>query len=47
MLAAVWLDDVQMPVIDCLGEEFLNFVQDGMTITVKEDGTVQVDGPTF
>ena len=47
VLAAVWLDDVQMPVIDCLGEEFLDFVQDGMTITVKEDGTVQVDGPTI
>ena len=47
VLAAVWLDDVQMPVIDCLGEEFLDFVQDGMTITVKEDGTVQVGGPTI
>ena len=39
----VWLDDVQMPVIDCLGEEFLNYVQDGMTITVKENGVVEVD----
>lgn len=47
VLAAVWLDNAQMPVIDCLGEEFLDFVQDGMTITVKEDGTVQVDGPTI
>lgn len=45
VLAAVWLENVQMPVIDCLGEEFLDFVQDGMTITVKEDGTVQVGGP--
>lgn len=43
ILADVWLDDVQMPVIDCLGDEFLNYVKDDMTITVKEDGTVVVD----
>ncbi len=40
VLADVWLDDVSMPVIDSLGEEFLNYVKDDMTITVKEDGTV-------
>ena len=43
VLADVWLDDVSMPVIDSLGEEFLNYVKDDMTITVKEDGTVVVD----
>ena len=43
ILQDVWLDDVQMPVIDCLGEEFLNYVQDGMTITDKENGLVEVD----
>ena len=43
ILASVWLDGVQMPVIDSLGEEFLNYVKDDMTITVKEDGTVCVD----
>jgi len=43
VLADVWLDDVQMPVVDSLGEEFLNYVKDGMSITVCEDGTVQVD----
>ena len=42
ILASVWLPDVKMPVIDNLGDEFLNYVQDGMTITVKEDGTVVV-----
>ena len=42
ILASVWLDDVNMPVIDCLGEEFLSYVQTGMTITVEEDGTVCV-----
>ena len=43
ILADVWLEDVTMPVIDCLGEEFLNYVKDGMKITVKEDGTVVVE----
>ena len=43
ILASVWLPDVKMPVIDSLGEEFLNYVQHGMTITVKEDGTVCVE----
>ena len=42
ILASVWLEGVQMPVIDELGEEFLAYVKDGMTITVTEDGTVQV-----
>ena len=42
ILASVWLPEVQMPVVDSLGEEFLNYVKDGMTITVKEDGTVIV-----
>ncbi len=44
VLADVWLDDVSMPVVDCLGEDFLAYVKDGMTITVKEDGVVEVDG---
>ena len=43
ILASVWLPDVKMPVIDNLGEEFLDYVKDGMTVTVKEDGTVIVD----
>ena len=43
VLADVWLDDVSMPVVDCLGDEFLNYVQDGMTITVEADGTVVVE----
>jgi len=33
-----------MPVVDSLGEEFLNYVKDGMMITVKADGVVEVDG---
>ena len=43
ILASVWLEGVSMPVVDSLGEEFLEYVKDGMTITVKEDGTVCVD----
>ena len=43
ILASVWLPEVQMPVVDSLGEEFLNYVKDGMTITIKEDGIVVVE----
>ncbi len=43
ILADVWVDDVTMPVIDSLGDEFLEFVKDGMMITVAEDGTVTVE----
>lgn len=43
VLADVWLDDVNMPVVDSLGEEFLNYVKDGMSITIKEDGEVIVE----
>ena len=43
ILADVWLEDVTMPVVDCLGDEFLEYVKNGMKITVKEDGTVVVE----
>lgn len=42
ILAANWTE-AQMPVIDSLGEDFLSFVKDGMTITVDIDGTVTVE----
>ena len=42
ILASVWLPEVQMPVVDSLGDEFLSYVKDGMTITVKENGVVEV-----
>ncbi len=42
VLADVWVDNVSMPVVDSLGEEFLNYVKDGMTITIKADGVVEV-----
>ena len=43
ILADVWIDDVTMPVVDCLGQEFLDYVKDGMKITIKEDGVVVVE----
>ena len=43
VLADVWLDDVTMPVIDSLGEEFLSYVKDGMQIIVCEDGSVEIE----
>ena len=43
LLADVWVDGVTMPVVDSLGDEFLNYVKDGMKITVDEDGTVTVE----
>ena len=43
ILASVWLPDVQMPVVDSLGDEFLNYVKEGMTVTIKDDGVVVVD----
>ena len=42
VLADVWVEDVTMPVIDSLGEEFLEYVKDGMMITIKENGIVEV-----
>lgn len=43
VLADVWVEGVTMPVIDCLDDEFLNYVKDGMTVTIEEDGTVCVE----
>ena len=42
ILAANWTD-ANMPVVDRLGDEFLEYVQDGMTVTVEPDGTVTVE----
>ena len=41
ILAAFWTD-AKMPVVDRLGDEFLAYVRDGMTVEVSEDGTVTV-----
>lgn len=43
VLADVWVDGAAMPVVDSLGDEFLHYVKDGMTITVKADGVVVVE----
>lgn len=43
VLADVWVEGVSMPVVDTLGDEFLAYVKDGMTVTVKENGVVEVE----
>jgi predicted aconitase with swiveling domain len=43
IIADVWLKDSKMPVVDSLGEEFLDYVKEGMTVTVKEGGVVEVE----
>ena len=45
ILADVWLEGEQtkMPVVDSLGQEFLDYIKDGMTITIKPDGIVEVE----
>lgn len=45
VLADVWLDDraSRMPVIDSLGDEFLEYVEDGMNITIQDGGKVIVN----
>lgn len=44
ILADVWLDGgAQMPVIDSLGDEFLETVKTGDKITVESDGTVIIE----
>ena len=43
IIADVWLKDSNMPVIDSLGEEFLNYVKDGMKISIKANGVVEVE----
>lgn len=40
ILASVWLDGVNMPVVDSLGDEFLQAVKEGMTVTVEDGGRV-------
>ena len=42
ILSDVWADDT-IVAVDNLGQEFLDYVKDGMKITVSEDGTVVVD----
>lgn len=41
ILADVWTEN-RIVAVDNLGDEFLQYVQDGMRVTVSEDGTVQI-----
>ena len=42
ILGDVWTDG-KMPVVDNLGQEFLDYVQTGMTVTIGENGLVTVE----
>ena len=42
ILGDVWTE-AKMPVVDRLGKEFLDYVKTGMTVTIKEDGLVEVE----
>ena len=42
ILGDVWTD-AKMPVVDMLGDEFLDYVKTGMTVTVKDDGVVEAE----
>ena len=42
VLADVWLENARMPVVDSLGEDFLDYVKDGMNIIVQDGGKVLV-----
>ncbi len=42
VLADVWIENNRMPVVDSLGDEFLDYVKDGMDIIVQEGGVVLV-----
>ena len=41
ILASVWTPN-NIPTVDGLGEEFLSFVKDGMTVEIGENGKVTV-----
>ena len=45
ILADVWLEGehTKMPVIDSLGEEFLEYTKTGMKISIDEEGNVTVE----
>ena len=41
ILASVWTPN-NIPTVDVLGDEFLDYVRDGMTVTIAENGEVTV-----
>ena len=42
ILGDVWTE-AKMPVVDMLGQEFLDYVKTGMLVVVKDDGVVEVE----
>ena len=43
IIGDIWLDNEKMPVVDSLGDEFLEYVKDGMKISVKDGGIIEVE----
>lgn len=43
ILSDVWTES-SLPTVDSLGEDFLEYVKEGMLIEVMEDGIVRVEG---
>ena len=43
ILSDVWLKDSSMPVIDSLGDDFLQYVTNDMTIRIKDDGVIECE----
>ncbi|MDD5887682.1 MAG: DUF126 domain-containing protein [Oscillospiraceae bacterium] len=43
VLSQVWAPETPMPTIDRLGDDFLNYVEDGDKVTIHTDGTVVVE----
>ena len=43
--APLYFPEAKMPVVDSLGDEFLEYVKDGMNIIIQEDGKVLVSDP--
>lgn len=41
ILSDIWTDN-KLPTVDSLGEEFLDYVKDGMLVEILEDGLVRV-----
>lgn len=41
ILSDIWTDE-DLPTVDCLGEEFLEYVKDDMEVEILDDGVVRI-----
>ena len=47
ILADVWVDNVKMPVVDCLGDEFLDYVKDLEKATYISQSSIMYSGTSM